>query len=34
MCGAGKSKLCLGTFISISAKWKAHHVGSDSFGPK
>lgn len=30
----GKSKLYLGTSVSISAKWKAYHIGSDSFAPK
>lgn len=34
MCDEDKSKLYLGTFVSISAKWKAYHIDSDSFAPK
>lgn len=34
VCDADQSKLYLGTFLSVSAKLKAHHIGSDSFGPE
>lgn len=34
MCDEDKTKLYLETFVSISAKWKAYHTGSDSFVPK
>lgn len=34
MCDEDKTKLYLETFVSISAEWKAYHIGSDRFVPK